>query len=75
MLDRFRIDQYLLACIIEEFFRKTAEFLSLTLTLTFLAGIYQLAFGLARLGALVNFVSHTVVIGFTARAAILIKQI
>ena len=50
----------------------TAEFLSLTLTLTFLAGVYQLAFGLARLGALVNFVSHTVVIGFTAGAAILI---
>ena len=50
----------------------TAEFLSLTLTLTFLAGVYQLAFGLARLGALVNFVSHTVIIGFTAGAAILI---
>lgn len=50
----------------------TAEFISLTLTLTFLAGIYQLAFGLARLGSLVNFVSHTVVIGFTAGAAILI---
>jgi len=50
----------------------TAEFLSLTLTLTFLAGVYQLAFGLARLGTLVNFVSHTVVIGFTAGAAILI---
>ena len=50
----------------------TPEFLSLVLTLTFLAGVYQLAFGLARLGALVNFVSHTVVIGFTAGAAILI---
>ena len=50
----------------------TPEFLSLALTLTLLAGIYQLAFGLARLGALVNFVSHTVVIGFTAGAAILI---
>jgi len=48
------------------------EFVSLALTLTFLAGVYQLAFGLARLGALVNFVSHTVVIGFTAGAAILI---
>lgn len=48
------------------------EFISLVLTLTFLAGIYQLAFGLARLGVLVNFVSHTVVIGFTAGAAILI---
>ena len=48
------------------------EFISLVLTLTFLAGVYQLAFGLARLGSLVNFVSHTVVIGFTAGAAILI---
>jgi SulP family sulfate permease len=50
----------------------TSEFISLALTLTFLAGVYQLAFGLARLGSLVNFVSHTVVIGFTAGAAILI---
>jgi len=50
----------------------TAEFLSLTLTLTFLAGVYQLAFGLARLGTLVNFVSHSVVVAFTAGAAILI---
>ncbi len=50
----------------------SAEFISLSLTLTFLAGIYQLGFGLARLGVLVNFVSHTVVIGFTAGAAILI---
>ena len=48
------------------------EFVALALTLTFLAGVYQLAFGLARLGVLVNFVSHTVVIGFTAGAAILI---
>lgn len=50
----------------------TPEFVSLVLTITFLAGIYQLAFGLARLGVLVNFVSHTVVIGFTTGAAILI---
>lgn len=52
----------------------TPEFISLALTLTLLAGIYQLAFGLARLGKLVNFVSHTVVIGFTAGAAILIAS-
>ncbi|MBA5248130.1 MAG: SulP family inorganic anion transporter, partial [Gammaproteobacteria bacterium] len=52
----------------------SAEFISLALTLTLLAGIYQLAFGLARLGAMVNFVSHTVVIGFTAGAAILIAS-
>ena len=48
------------------------EFLSLVLTLTFLAGVYQFVFGLARLGKLVNFVSHSVVVGFTAGAAILI---
>lgn len=50
----------------------TREFVHIALTLTFLAGVYQLSFGLARLGSLVNFVSHTVVIGFTAGAAILI---
>jgi sulfate permease, SulP family len=48
------------------------QFISLVLTLTFLAGLFQLAMGLARLGALVNFISHTVIIGFTAGAAILI---
>jgi len=48
------------------------EFISIALTITFLAGVYQVAFGLARLGTLVNFVSHTVVIGFTAGAAVLI---
>ncbi len=50
----------------------TPEFISLVLTLTFLAGVYQFAFGLARLGTLVNFVSHSVVVAFTAGAAILI---
>lgn len=43
----------------------SAEFIRLALTLTFLTGIFQLALGLARLGALVNFVSHSVVVGFT----------
>lgn len=50
----------------------TPEFIEAALTITFLAGVYQLVFALARLGVLVNFVSHTVVIGFTAGAAILI---
>ncbi len=48
------------------------EYVGLVLTLTFLTGLFQLLMGLARLGALVNFISHTVVIGFTAGAAILI---
>ncbi len=50
----------------------SAEFIQMALTLTFLAGVYQLALGLARMGTLVNFVSHAVVVGFTAGAAILI---
>ncbi len=50
----------------------TATFISYALTLTFIAGAFQLALGIARLGALVNFVSHSVVVGFTAGAAILI---
>ncbi|MDH5512145.1 MAG: SulP family inorganic anion transporter [Gammaproteobacteria bacterium] len=50
----------------------SAKFISMALTLTFLAGVYQFALGLARMGALVNFVSHSVVVGFTAGAAILI---
>lgn len=50
----------------------TQEFIQVALTITFLAGVYQLVFALAHLGVLVNFVSHTVVIGFTAGAAILI---
>jgi SulP family sulfate permease len=50
----------------------SAQYINLVLTLTFLVGVFQLALGLARMGALVNFISHTVVIGFTAGAAILI---
>ncbi len=50
----------------------SAEYIRLVLTLTFMAGVYQLGFGLARLGTLVNFVSHSVVVGFTSGAAILI---
>lgn len=48
------------------------EFIKLALTLTLLAGLFQFALGLARMGTLVNFVSHSVVVGFTAGAAVLI---
>ena len=50
------------------------EFIAMVLTLTFLAGVYQLVFGLAKFGLLVNFVSHNVVTGFTAGAALLIAS-
>lgn len=48
------------------------QFISMVLTLTFFTGLFQLILGLARMGVLVNFISHTVVIGFTAGAALLI---
>lgn len=48
------------------------EYISVVITLTFLAGAFQLLLAIFRMGGLVNFISHTVVIGFTAGAAILI---
>ncbi|MEM7377346.1 MAG: SulP family inorganic anion transporter [Pseudomonadota bacterium] len=50
----------------------TPDYISAVLALTLMAGLYQLVFGLARLGSMVNFVSHTVVVGFTTGAAVLI---
>ena len=47
-------------------------FVAMALVLTFLAGLFQFAMGLLRMGKLVNFVSHSVIIGFTAGAGILI---
>jgi len=50
----------------------TPLYLQLCLTLTFCAGIVQLIMGVLRVGAVVNFVSHSVVMGFTAGAAVVI---
>ena len=50
----------------------SAAYIQLTLTLTFMTGVLMLAMGLARLGVLVNFISHSVVTGFTVGAAVLI---
>jgi len=50
----------------------SAEYISMAITLAFMVGIIQLAMGLVRLGALVNFISHSVIVGFTAGAACLI---
>jgi SulP family sulfate permease len=50
----------------------SAAYVQLALTLSFLSGVTMLALGWLRLGSLMNFVSHTVVVGFTAGAAVLI---
>jgi len=47
-------------------------YIEAALVLTLLAGLFQLGLGLARLGQLVTFVSPSVMVGFTAGAAVLI---
>jgi SulP family sulfate permease len=48
------------------------DYVRLVLTLTLMIGLVKLALGLARLGVLVNFISTTVIVGFTAGAGLLI---
>jgi len=50
----------------------SAQYVHLVLTLSLMSGVIMLAMGVLRLGTLVNFISHTVVVGFTAGAAMLI---
>jgi SulP family sulfate permease len=50
------------------------EYVTLALTMTLMVGLIELGLGLARMGALVNFISHSVIVGFTAGAAILIAS-
>ena len=50
----------------------TQDYVTLILLLTLLAGIFQWLLGMLRFGALVNFVSHAVVLGFTLGAAVVI---
>ena len=52
----------------------TEEFIAKALTITLLAGVFQLALGLGRMGTLINFVSHVVVVGFTAGASLIIME-
>lgn len=46
--------------------------LEIVLLLTFLTGFIQFVFGILRLGGIIRYVSHSVVVGFTAGAGILI---
>lgn len=50
----------------------TPLYIQFALTLTILAGLFQLLAGVFRLGGIISFISHSVMIGFTAAAAILI---
>jgi SulP family sulfate permease len=50
----------------------SSEFIIAAGLLAVMVGIFQLTVGLARLGMLANFVSHSVIVGFTAGAGVLI---
>jgi len=50
----------------------SAEYVALAIVLALLVGLVQLSLGLLRLGALVSFISHPVIVGFTNAAAIII---
>ena len=56
---------------------ESTAFIQLAFFLALMVGVVQIVMGLARLGNLLNFVSHAVLLGFTAGAAVLIafKQI
>lgn len=50
----------------------TPLYVQFALTLTIVAGLFQLMAGIFRLGGLISFISHSVMVGFTAAAALLI---
>lgn len=50
----------------------TEDYVGLALLLTLMVGVIQFALGAARLGSIVNFVSHPVILGFMNAAAIII---
>ena len=50
----------------------SAQFVQLAITLTFMVGVLQVAVGLTPVARLVDRVPHSVIVGFTAGAAVLI---
>jgi len=55
----------------------TAQFVVAAGLMAVMVGLFQLVMGLLRLGVLVNFVSHSVIVGFASGAGVLIaaKQV
>ncbi|MGE5946302.1 MAG: SulP family inorganic anion transporter [Betaproteobacteria bacterium] len=50
----------------------SSEFIALAILLSLLVGAIQLSLGIFKLGIIVNFLSHPVIVGFTNAAAIII---
>lgn len=53
---------------------ETAEYIALAVLLALLVGVIQFAMGAFRLGFIMNFVSHSVIVGFSSAAAIIIAS-
>ena len=51
---------------------ESARYVQLVITLAFMVGVWQISLALAHAGKLIDYVSHTVIVGFTAGAAVLI---
>jgi SulP family sulfate permease len=51
---------------------ESTRYVQLVITLAFMVGAWQFLLALAKAGRLINYVSHTVIVGFTAGAAVLI---
>ncbi|MCI5112302.1 MAG: SulP family inorganic anion transporter [Marivita sp.] len=56
----------------EHFVPGSPDYISAAITLALCVGLFQLILGIARLGVLVDFVSHSVMTGFITGAALLI---
>ncbi len=51
---------------------KTEEFVILAIFLAFLVGVIQILLGILRIGVMMNFLAHPVIVGFTNAAALII---
>lgn len=66
------ISVVIFATLSETFVPGSPDYIAAVLSITLLAGLFQLVLGLVNLGQLVSLVSHSVMVGFTAGAAVLI---
>lgn len=68
------ISALVFAALSKHYTPSSGDFINAAIVLAFLVGLFQIIMGFARLGALIDFVSHSVMVGFTAGAAILIAM-
>lgn len=65
----------LIAGIMFPFFSKSATYpFQVLFVLTFMVGLIQVLFSVFKLGALINYVPHSLIVGFTAGAGVLIAM-